>query len=103
MANENKNAGNKPATQPTKPAPLTDAEKAAKQQEKRDRFVEIAPKRTRGILKAIEVLGNCSNRSGYEYTEADIAKIFGAIQKKLDETKSKFSATKENKEVSFTL
>lgn len=93
----NKQAANAPA-KPTPAAAATAPEKS-----KRERFTEIAPKRTREILKKIETLGNCANKSGYEYTEADIEKIFGAIAKKVADVKAKFSATKGSKEEGFTL
>lgn len=70
---------------------------------KKERFQEFAPKRTRQILKDLEILGNCSNRSGYEYTEENVEKIFAAITKKVAETKAMFSATSKSQEISFSL
>lgn len=89
-----------PAPVPAKP-PI--AASTAPEKTRAERFKELAPKRTRGILKALEILGNCSNKSGYEYTDQDILKIFGAIDKKVAETKARFSATGKDKEISFTL
>lgn len=57
---------------------------------KRERFVRIAEARTNKILEMIRLLGNCSSKSNYEYTEEDIRKIFGAIEKELRNTKNKF-------------
>lgn len=57
---------------------------------KRERFKRLATYRTNEILKRIKVLGNCSNRSAYEYTEDEINKIFSAIDKQLKDTKAKF-------------
>lgn len=57
---------------------------------KRERFKRLATSRTNGVLQAIKVLGNCSNRSAYEYTEDEINKIFSEIDRKVKETKSKF-------------
>ena len=39
---------------------------------KRERFKRLAVTRTNEVLKKIRVLGNCSNRSAYEYTEEEI-------------------------------
>lgn len=39
----------------------------------------------------IQLLGNCSNRQSYEYTDKDIDEIFSAIEKELKITRKKFS------------
>lgn len=84
---------------PAETAATTGTEKT-----KSERFKEIAPKRTRGILKALDILGNCGNRSGYEYTQENIDKIFSAIEKKVEETKAKFQPKAATaKDVSFEL
>jgi len=57
---------------------------------KRDRFIRIAEARTNKILEMLRLLGNCSSRSNYEYTDEDIKKIFGALEKELKNTKNKF-------------
>ena len=56
----------------------------------RDRFKRLATNRTNVVLKRLKVLGNCSNRSIYEYDEQDIDKIFSEIERKVKETKAKF-------------
>lgn len=58
---------------------------------KRDRFKRLAEQRTNAVLGKIKILGNCANRSAYEYSEEDINKIFSTIEKMVRETKSKFS------------
>lgn len=60
---------------------------------KKERFKRLAEYRTKEVLKRLKVLGNCANRSAYEYTEKDINKIFFAIEKMVKETKSKFHFT----------
>ena len=62
----------------------------ANQNEKRERFKRLATHRTNEALKRLKVLGNCANRSAYEYTEEEINKIFSVIEKKVKETKAKF-------------
>lgn len=57
---------------------------------KRDKFVRLAEARTNKIIDMIRLLGNCSNRSNYDYTDADIQKIFSTIEKELKNTKTKF-------------
>lgn len=65
-------------------------EKPTKSENNRERFKRLASLRTNAVLKRLKVLGNCSNRSIYEYTEDDLDKIFSEIEKKVKETKSKF-------------
>ena len=58
--------------------------------EKRERFIKVAENRTNKILKTIKLLGNCSNRNNYDYTEDEIKTIFNAIEQELKKEKSKF-------------
>ena len=58
---------------------------------KRERFIRIAEARTNKILEMMRLLGNCSSTNNYEYTEDDIKKIFGALERELKNTKSKFT------------
>lgn len=57
---------------------------------KEQKFKRIASARTRKILHSLRLLGNCANRNTYEYTNNDVEKIFGTIERQLKETKSKF-------------
>ena len=50
----------------------------------------------------IQLLGNCANPASYEYTEKDVAIIFGAIEKELKIAKMKYSAT-DDKTTKFKL
>lgn len=57
---------------------------------KNERFIRVAEARTNKILNMIRLLGNCSSKSNYEYTEDDVKKIFNAIESELKTTKAKF-------------
>ena len=57
---------------------------------KKERFIRVAERRTNAVLEKIRVLGNCSNRGMYEYTQDDVKKIFGALKKALRETEQLF-------------
>ena len=70
---------------------------------KRERFVRIAEARTNKILDMIKLLGNCSNKTNYEYTEDDVKKIFGAIEHELKNSRAKFNGSDISKEERFTL
>ena len=65
--------------------------------DKRERFKRLATYRTNEILKRLRILGNCSNRSAYAYTEEEINKIFLEIERQIKEVKAKFHFPK-NKE-----
>ena len=78
---------------------VADEEKLASKQE---RFKKIAESRTVKILKTLKLLGNCSNKGNYEYSEEDITKIFTAIEMELENTKKKFYAIEADK-VEFKL
>lgn len=62
-----------------------------KNETKRERFVRIAEARTNKIITTVRLLGNCSNRGNYDFTDADVQKIFGAIEKELKNTRVRFS------------
>lgn len=68
-----------------------------KQESRNQRFKRIASKRTNDILEKIRILGNCSNKSSYEYTEEEINKIFSELDKQLKLTKGKFLAGKRER------
>jgi hypothetical protein len=58
---------------------------------KRDKFVGLAEARVNKTLKDIQLIGNLSNKSAYEFSEGDIRKIFLALQKGIDSAKSRFT------------
>lgn len=63
---------------------------------KRERFKKVAVQRTNKVINYIRLLGNCSNKNNYEYSEADVKKIFSAIEKELKLSKSKFEENQDN-------
>lgn len=58
---------------------------------KREKFVRLAETRTNKIIDMIRLLGNCANKANYDYSEADVQKIFSAIEKEIKTAKTKFS------------
>ena len=68
-----------------------------KEETRHDRFKRIAAKRTNEILEKIRILGNCSNKSSYEFTEEEINRIFSEIEKHLRFTKAKFLSERKEK------
>lgn len=67
------------------------------QTEKRERFKKLAVYRTNEVLKRLKILGNCANRSAYDYTEEEVNKIFSEIERKVREIKAKFYFPYKNK------
>ncbi len=57
---------------------------------KRERFKKLATYRTNQVLKRLKILGNCANRSAYQYSQNNVEKIFEIIELKTKEVKSKF-------------
>ena len=45
----------------------------------------------------IKLLGNCSNKNNYTYTDDDVKQIFSAIDQELRITKSKFQEAQIDK------
>ena len=72
-----------------------------KNKEKHERFRRLATARTNSVLKAINTLGHCSNRSAYEYSEEDIRKIFSEIENVTKEIKAKFHYPRRGKKFSL--
>ena len=58
---------------------------------RRENFKRLAVSRTNEVLRRLKILGNCANRSHYDYTEDEVGKIFSEIDKRVRETKAKFT------------
>lgn len=71
--------------------------------DKKSNFKRIAESRTNKIIDMLDLLGNLSNTSFYDYSENDIEKIFNAIEDQLEKTKAKFSKNKKPSRKKFEL
>lgn len=60
-----------------------------------DRFKRLAAARTNEVLKKLDILGHCHNRSNYAYSQEQVNQIFLAIEKKVNEVKIKFKPNSE--------
>jgi hypothetical protein len=58
---------------------------------KREKFVELAEARVNRAIKDLQLIGNLSNRSAYEFTDADVRKMFSAVQKAVETAKGRFA------------
>jgi hypothetical protein len=70
---------------------------------RRQKFVDLAEARVNKTLKNLHLIGNLSNRSAYEYSEADIRKIFARLQQGLDAAKGRFTRKNANSDGEFRL
>lgn len=72
--------------------------------EDREKFVDLARKRVTKALKDIQLIGNLSNRSNYDYTDDDVAKIMKALTDEVAACRRKFEvASKKSSKPSFDL
>jgi hypothetical protein len=71
--------------------------------EDRAKFVRLATKRVNAAAKAIQLIGNLANRSNYDYTDKDVAKIFKHLQSELDQAKARFAAPDSKAKGGFSL
>lgn len=70
---------------------------------KREKFVQLAESRTRNAIKAIRVIAKLGNRSAYEFSEADVRKIAGALAKEIDALKARMLSSGGREAVDFKL
>ena len=63
---------------------------------KRDKFVRLAEKRMENVLKGISLLGNLSNCSNYEYTEADVNKIIKTLKTAVSDLERTYNTSQKN-------
>ena len=66
--------------------------------DRRERFLRVAERRTQEILHKLRLLGNCSNKSAYSYTLEEIEHIFSTIQEQLDAARARFEPKKRETE-----
>ena len=70
---------------------------------KQQNFKRIAEARTNKIIDMIDLLGNLSNTSYYEYTDDQIETVFSAIESELRKVKKKFIKTGKSGKKRFEL
>jgi hypothetical protein len=69
----------------------------------REKFVQLAQARVNKALKDIQLIGNLSNRSNYDYTDEDVTKIFRALNEEIAACKKRFDTKKKKGTMKFTL
>jgi hypothetical protein len=58
---------------------------------KREKFRDLAEKRTNKALETIRLIGNLSNRQTYDYEEGEARKIVKALKDAVAEVEARFS------------
>jgi hypothetical protein len=64
---------------------------------KDERFKRLAKQRGDRVLKDLELLGNLGNRNNYDYSEADVRKLFSALEEELRTAKARFKLNKNGR------
>ena len=70
--------------------------------EKAKRFKRVASNRVEKVLQSIQNLEKCSNKTNYEYTQAEVEKMIKAIKDELRILESSFrNSNKKNESFKF--
>jgi len=79
------------------------ANKSASRGPKRQKFRGIAESRTNKALDAIARIGNLSNRTLYEWEDAELKKILKALKDAVSEVEARFASPKGKVGLRFKL
>jgi len=82
---------------------MMDQRRAERSTDKRNKFVELAERRTKNAIRAIRVISRLGNRSAYEYEDADVRKIANALTKEIEALKARMSSSGGKETVEFKL
>lgn len=69
---------------------------------KHDKFVRIVEARTNKAAEMIRLIGNCSSKSSYDYSEREVKLIFDYLEKELKNARNKFNGS-DSDEGKFSL
>lgn len=65
---------------------------------KADLFIRLGKPRIEKVLKSLRILGNCSNKSNYEYSDEQVDKMAIRLSEALKKTILKFHDIKKEEE-----
>ena len=68
----------------------------SKKLSKEEAFKKIAERRTIRVLDSLRLLGQCSNKRSYEYSEAQVQKIFREIRQAVRDAEQRFKTSKRD-------
>lgn len=72
-------------------------------EERREKFVNLAEKRTTNAIKHIRLIGNLSNKGNYSFEDKDVAKIVHTLTSEVKAMKERFSSEGGNSKPEFKL
>ncbi len=64
-------------------------------EQKTERFIRVAERRTKAVLRNLRILGNCGNKGNYSYTAEQVKKIFSEVDQAVKEARGKFHLPKD--------
>ena len=65
--------------------------------DKREKFVELAERRTQAAIDKISLIGNLANKGAYDWADSDLKKIVNVLEDAVDRVKNKFLAASSGK------
>lgn len=68
---------------------------------KREKFTRLAESRMNNALKQIQLIGNLSNTSAYDYSPEDVDKILKTLRKAVNELEVTFKGDSKSKKFSL--
>jgi hypothetical protein len=71
--------------------------------DKKERFVAIAEKRVNNAIRAINSIGNLSNKRNYSYDEKQVKKIISALRSTVKEVENTFLVPEKKSSGQFKL
>ena len=69
----------------------------------RNRFVDLAQKRVRRVIKDIRLVGNLSNTTNYKYSPEDAKKIVRVLTDEIKKLDDRFKSTDGADDITFKL
>ncbi|HLG87160.1 MAG TPA: hypothetical protein VKZ79_08175 [Alphaproteobacteria bacterium] len=82
---------------------MRDGTEASAISKKREKFVDLAEKRTKNAIKAIRVIAKLGNKNAYDFSDGDVNKIAKALTREVELMKARMSSTGGKETVDFTL
>ncbi|MEA2875555.1 MAG: hypothetical protein QOF14_751 [Hyphomicrobiales bacterium] len=70
---------------------------------RREKFVELAEKRTKNAIKTIRVIAKLGNKNAYDYSETDVKRIAGALTREIEALKARMTSSGGKETVDFKL
>ncbi|EOP74187.1 hypothetical protein [Bacillus cereus] len=69
--------------------------------EKLNKFEQLAEKRVSEVLKKMQLIGNLANRNNYDYTDKHVKQIIETLENELKMLKSKFGEKSLERRTTF--